>query len=253
MYAISPRMFQILSEGLPTTTLQGKTELSRFKYDQKLALLQLNDFEKQLLTSYTLFGDGVINSALRQNVNTSSPTNNFVNRKITQTLNKYPNIIKELRKTNLPIIPLFISKFIEVFKKIPPLKEELVVYRGLTDERYISTHGNEFLSASYDKAVANSFRKNPLGCCLLTITLKPGIKAFWIEQLSFFGPLGDMAKSEKEILIAPPYTITKEKVDDTNYNVIISPYVKGARRTKKNHNKRKHNRRKTISYRSFFD
>lgn len=256
MYAVSLRMFNLLSPISPLRKLRGNTALSRFKYDQKMFLFGLTQIEQNLLTVYTKFGDGVINSVLRQNVNTSAPVDSNVVHKIKQTLEEYPELMLNLKISKVPIVPLFVSKFLEIFKKVPALKEELIVYRGTTEESYITTHGNEFLSTTYDKTIADRFRKDigqgNLGCCLLTIVLKPGVKAFWIEQISTYGYLKLAGDGEKEILVGPPYKITKEKVDDANYNIIISPYVKGARRTKKKSSKRKTTKRNPISYHSFF-
>jgi hypothetical protein len=157
----------------------------------------------------------------------------------------YGDRISSDNVNKIGLVREYVVNLVSIFKKAPLLKEELTVYRGVKREQDIFVHGNELLSTSYDKYYAKDQFQGSAPCCLLTITLKPGIRTIWIEYVSTLA-------IEREILVGPPFQVELDKVDSANYNVIISPkpiYRKRAgKRTRRHINGVKKTHKKSISY-----
>ena len=213
--------------------------------------------ERQILTLYTYQGDGIINGLLR---NQGIPQLPGETGSIYQNIKKIPDDIKEIARrggtveTSVPSPseirkkPLteivgnlrpFLSKFLNTFQKIPVSQVPLKVYRGVKGEIGLKLNDNQFLSTSYTKDVALKFiYKEP--CCLLNITLQPGVRAAFIKDISSFS-------GEDEILVGPPFTTTITKTTTPSstgkqeYDVVISPRKPRAGKT----SKRKRNAKKT--------
>ncbi len=230
------------------TTGKDTRSMYNYKYEQVKFLNSLTLYEKQLLSIYTEHsGYKVINEVLRQNVKEMNEIilNPTFMQALSQFKYRYSNQLTSSNENKIGLVKEYIVNVLNIFKKAPPLKEELTVYRGVQREEDIHLHGNELLSTSYDKDYAKSQFQKQAPCCLLTITLKPGIRTIWIEYVSSI-PI------EHEILIGPPFQIELQKVDSANYNVVISrktAYRTGARRrTYRRKNKGKKTYRKTTSY-----
>lgn len=261
-------------------------ELVFFLNEQDKFLSSLSENEKEILTYYTKYGDVILNEVLRNNVKEITPqtaiptpkkivgsvsfplpstqqtgnlrqgilTNNQSSKEkiIPSPENKKSDFFSYLRQLQLQgskigSIIRFVNDFSKVFQKSPVLKEELTVYRGVQRAEDIFTHGNEYLSTSYKKDVAEIFKTQD-GCCFITITIKPGVHAVCMESISRY-------PGEREILIGPPYKVEKTKVSETEYNLVISPlprYRNGGRKTYRKKSKKSKRTRKVTSYHSFF-
>lgn len=197
------------------------------KQNEFLKTVSLRD--KQILRFYTYHGDRIINQLLRgnmQNVKIDNPV--FIRSlkafMLTNTIYKKKNnsgnntTKKKIKDTG--IVKEFMYDFLNVVNKFPKLEDEITVYRGVTTKEGIYTHGNEFLSTSYDKFVTNKF-KVAHGCCELNIKLKPGVKAIYMVPISQF-------PNEREILIVPPFKFHIDSIENNNntYNITISPIAK---------------------------
>lgn len=255
-----------------------KLTILSFKFEQLKFIDSLTPLEKETLRTYSYMGDGIINQVLRGNIqyNLEMRNNIFDNFKSINDRNQHTgrptgtewydrneelaNQIRSIRlnpgssvkesvshyeKNNIGVIKKLVLSFLNVFKKVPLLNHELIVYRGVRRSEDIYEHGNDFLSTTYIKGVISDFINKDTNCCVLTITLKPGIRALYYEPLSKF-------KAEHEILIGPPYKVEKTKVSETEYNLVISPlprYRNGGRRKtyRKKNKKRKTSKRRFIS------
>jgi hypothetical protein len=233
-------MIKFLKEkGANVGTLKQKTidkdVLYEYIKEQQAFLETLTPDERNLLKSYTLFGDRVINQVLRGNITNVQEENKVFMTNLKSFIRANPLFQPQGVQTRIQrfgIVPEYVGMFLNVFKKVPVLKKELTVYRGIEREQDILTHGNEFLSTSYSPNVSRLF-SGP-DCCFLTIRLKPGIRAFLVEEISNY-------RDEKEILIGPPFEVNVSKVDTKNFNVSISPkiYKKGSgRKTRRRKDKK---------------
>jgi hypothetical protein len=182
-----------------------------FQEDQTSFLDSLTSKEAHILQSYTDVGDGIINQVLRGNFNTL--TEDSIN-----LLKKYT-----LEDTKIGAIPYYVSSFMNIVKKSPVIKETLRLYRGIKGEEHIDMHKNDIISTSYLPGVIQQFKGNK--CCSIVIEVKPGVRAVWIEKVSFY-------PEEREVIIIPPYQIEMKNTGKGNFLATISPYVRksGTRR-----------------------
>lgn len=208
----------------------------KYSEEQQSFLNSLSEKEKKILSFYTKFGDVIINNILRGNVTTE---NKDLMIAIKNFQENYPEYSKS---TEYGFIRVFISDFLNIFKKAPKLKNELTVYRGIKNENYVSPITNELLSTSLSKEHALRFQgQSP--CCLLTITLKPGIRTIYMAPISQF-------LAEDEVLVGPPFKVdSKEKTSNSEYKLTLSPdtYRKGGKTYRKKNKKSKKTKR-IISY-----
>ncbi len=235
------------------------TDFNKYKKEQYDFLETLTSDEKRLLKTYTYQGDRVINDILRNNVSQTQPTRIVHNiTKLDPNIKEYsrrggevettvptPSEIKQKAPVDIVgTLPLYINKFLNVFKKVPVLKTPLKVYRGIKADEVTEIHGNQFLSTSYDMHAINSFRGED--CCTLFITLQPGVRALFIHALSPY-------KHEKEILVGPPFKATIKKTTyegfeaEGQYDVTISPVSRGGI-TYKRKRKTRLTRRKKLKF-----
>ena len=178
-----------------------------FQEDQTSFLDSLTSKETNILQSYTNVGDGIINQVLRGNFNTL--TEDSIN-----LLKKYT-----LEDTKIGAIPYYVSSFMNIVKKSPVIKETLRLYRGIKGEEHIDMHKNDIISTSYYPGVIQQFKGNK--CCSIVIDVKPGVRAVWIEKVSFY-------PEEREVIIIPPYQIEMKNTGKGNFLATISPYVRKA-------------------------
>jgi hypothetical protein len=241
---------------------KNQKNLQNFKSDQWKFLNTLAEPEKTVLGLYTHEGDRIINGLLRtQGI---EQRNDGVHDSIYFGIKNVPEPIKdivrrggdietivpspsEIRKKPLTEVVgnlrPFLSKFLNTFQKVPVLKEELKVYRGVKGISGLKLDDVQFLSTSYDRKVASNFISGST-CCMLNITLQPGVRALYIEPLSQY-------KAEQEILVGPPFVATIQKnpsPKDENleeYDVVISPRKsKGGRTYRRKKTAKKTHRRK---------
>ena len=173
--------------------------------DQKSYTKSLRPDEKELLVSYTKFGDVVINNALRGNVDadtTKKMIDSFGEAKMDKFISPTINI------------PEYLARFMTVVSKAPKLKEAITVYRGIKREQDSVSQGNQILSTSWESSIAEEFKGE--NCCVLTINVQPGVKTIWMEHFSNY-------PHEKEILIVPPFKVETVKTSAGTLHVTISP------------------------------
>ena len=223
----------------PTLDTQTSSkDLIEFKKNQvDYVVNKLTNNDRLILTSYTRFGDRIVNQVLRGNVADVIQHNPVFISNLKQFMTTYETLSSN---SSVGVVRNYVTLFMNVFRKnIPLLDSPLVVYRGVQRREDISIHGNEFLSTSLNKTIAKEFVSGK-GCCLLTIQLNPGVRAFWIEPISMY-------PQEQEVLVGPPFKVEKIEQTDSGYNVVIGPmpvYKRGAtRRIKTNKRKRTYKRR----------
>jgi hypothetical protein len=190
-----------------------------FQEDQTSFLDSLTSKEAHILQSYTNVGNDIINQVLRGNFNTL--TEDSIN-----LLKKYT-----LEDTKIGAIPYYVSSFMNIVKKSPVIKDTLRLYRGIKGEEHIDMHKNDIISTSYYQGVIQQFKGNK--CCSIVIDVKPGVRAVWIEKVSFY-------PEEREVIIIPPYQIEMKNTGKGNFLATISPYVRksGKRKTLRRKNLR---------------
>lgn len=71
---------------------------------------------------------------------------------------------------------------LKCFSEIPPLKEPLVLYRGVKDSNTYFSENNAPVSMSLDKNIAKQFVKGK--CCLYEITVLQNSKILPIYEIS---------------------------------------------------------------------
>jgi len=200
------RVYLEINELPPTWRIIKQLPVS-FQEDQTSFLDSLTSKETNILQSYTNVGDGIINQVLRGNFNTL--TEDSIN-----LLKKYT-----LEDTKIGAIPYYVSSFMNIVKKSPVIKETLRLYRGIKGEEHIDMHKNDIISTSYLPGVIQQFKGNK--CCSIVIEVKPGVRAVWIEKVSFF-------PEEREVILIPPYQIEMKNTGKGKFLATISPYVRKA-------------------------
>jgi len=80
-----------------------------------------------------------------------------------------------------------------IFKDIPPTREEIIVYRGVTRKHEFGVLSG-FVSTSYDYGTALGFADKQKQCCVFIIKVPAGAKVLPVEELS-------MNSREGEILL----------------------------------------------------
>lgn len=221
-----------------------------FTLNQHRWLLSLTPRERYLLALYTYTGDRVINQILRGNQQDIKQRNCPFEKTI-PLFDEYYQKIKNLnggQATALPVdytplsveqttsalekstlgsLRMFTNELLNLTKKAPVVKELMYAYRGVKREEDIHTHGNEFLSTTFNEKIAKQFQGDA-PCCFLYIAIHPGVRVIWMDPVSNFQP----PNSENEILICPPFNVTKRKLYKDSYAVSISPIQKYARPSK---------------------
>lgn len=111
------------------------------------------------------------------------------------TSSEYEDFNKALREEKLTSSQKLHLKHIDLaFESCPPLTLPIIVYRGLkldNPETY-SNYDRAFVSTTRDYNVTSEFRN--ARCCVLQITISPGSKVLFIEEIS-------ENPSEKEVLL----------------------------------------------------
>ena len=114
---------------------------------------------------------------------------------------KGSNIFNDLLRSNISSIKkLTMLKDIErAFKLIPPLKDDLIVYRAVNADKSsdIDKKIKILTSTSYDIRTTLTFIKNK--CCIMKIKIPKGSRVLCMDTLSYFS--GDV--NEFEILLPP--------------------------------------------------
>lgn len=70
-----------------------------------------------------------------------------------------------------------------IFKDVPSVEEEFVVYRGVTTKHDFGVLSG-FISTSYDYDTAITFADDKKQCCVFIITVPVGAKVLPVEELS---------------------------------------------------------------------
>lgn len=113
---------------------------------------------------------------------------------------KYTYYNEQLRANN--ITDKDINRINRIFKNIPPIEDDIIVYRGITKFDKLAAINNlskGYVSTSLSKYIADSFAGN--NCCLFTIRLPKGSSVLPILSFSKY-------PTEQEILLPPGGTFT---------------------------------------------
>jgi hypothetical protein len=217
------RVYLEINELPPTWRIIRELPVS-FQEDQTSFLNSLTSEESRILQSYTHVGDGIINQVLRGNVKTLTEESvNYLLKKYLELKHVEKTQIEQLESIKIGAIPYYVSSFMNIVKKSPVIKDTLRLYRGIKGEEHIDMHKNDIISTSYYQGVIQQFKGNK--CCSIVINVKPGVRAVWIEKVSFF-------PEEREVIIIPPYQIEMKDTGRGNFLATISPYVRKAGKRK---------------------
>lgn len=206
---------------LVRSLLKPSDTLTTFIKHSNDVIQTLSEFERNLLKLYTTStGYIVLNTVLRGSVVPPTEDNKeFVKQLLyMKELGDTKYVDKDAAKS-MGIVRSYVNRFLEMWKRVPPIQTELNVYRGVQRGEDILPNNNQFTSTSTDRSVSRRFTKE--GCCLLHITIKPGVRALYIADISTI-------EKESELLIAPPFRaeIVKEEEDIRGFkvkHVVISP------------------------------
>jgi hypothetical protein len=92
----------------------------------------------------------------------------------------------------------YMIRFKKLMERVPPIKKPFRVFRGVAPEdddiKVFPLRG--FSSTTYDpfRTALDGFTNIATNCCVMDITLQPGVRALWIEPISHF-------EDEREILV----------------------------------------------------
>jgi hypothetical protein len=216
-YTIEPGNSNYLNYGTPFTVFEAtnsqshesdvfqntSVDINYFK-DQKNFIKSLNEGDRNILVSYTKYGDRLINGMLRKIWNKSTIFDYITEKKKEEDFNKvFKDIFKkELTKRNCySEVEKYVSEFQKVFKKVPKLKKSIRVFRGIYTDDFFDprTHGiqsptYDFLSTTYDPLDSSINNYAGKDCCIMEFVIQAGVRALWIEPISYF-------KNEREIII----------------------------------------------------
>ena len=157
--------------------------------------------ERRVLSSYTHQGDRVLNGLLR---------NTLSGKELCEYMQKtnipFEDIVTE--SNCITLAKSYLSEFSSIFQKVPILKTRMRVFRAFIPEPGWKPSGfymkalspsQEYMSTTYSAG-----EETPLGgflstdkenaCCIMELTLEPGVRALWIEPVSMY-------RHEREILI----------------------------------------------------
>jgi hypothetical protein len=175
-----------------------------------LSTLSWMDFE--VLTSYTRFGDTIINNVLR------GKTPPDIARAFKQIQAK--GVVSLSR---IGGIQGYVRKFQDLFNKAPRLRTEMVVYRGYKERTDIPASSG-YLSTTTNPKIAKMFIHDT--CCFTTIHVQPGVRTLWLKLLSSF-------PDEDEILLGP--VVLKDIVEQKKpYRTMYTAQAtKGGKKTRR--------------------
>jgi hypothetical protein len=227
-FARSPEMKALLSgKGAKFNTyLSAADDKAQTEF-----LASLTPQERDLLASYIAKGVPIINGVLTQNVNPE----------------KFGEEVQLFMKIHNPepskvgFVQKYLSDFLRLVNRAPVLKEELHVWRGIKSRDDLPD-GKTFLSTSHSDTMASFYKQKTGTCCMLKMTIKPGIRVIYIE------PLREQAYSKipnsrrppnlREVLVVPPYDSVVADEGGDIFAVTLTPkapYVRksGTRRRRR--------------------
>lgn len=88
---------------------------------------------------------------------------------------------------------IIVNDLDEIFKRVPPLEDDILVYRGVTVKHKFGVLAG-FISTSYNFATAITFADKQKQCCIFIIRVPAGAKVLPVEDLS-------VTSNEGEILL----------------------------------------------------
>jgi hypothetical protein len=229
----NPYIVRRSPDGMVYTIPNMNGENGAFYGEQNAILRGLTDKDKEILASYTSHGDRIINQVLRGNVAEVITENPIFVKNVVAFMKNYTSIAVP---SKIGVIRSYVTQFINTFNKISPLRTEITVHRGVRRPEDINLHGNEFLSTTLNPSVSIHFMNTKTNCCLMKIKVKPGVRVLYMETITRYS-------GEEEVLIAPPFKVTKLEKVGGEYELEISParkYTRGATR------RRKHKKGKTL-------
>jgi hypothetical protein len=141
---------------------------------------------------------------------------------ITERTNLFaPTKLEDITKDNVfKVATEYTKRFRELMMRVPPVESPFRVFRGVApDEGAIQVFPlRGFSSTTYDPFTASLdiFTDVVTKCCVMDITLQPGVRALWIEPISDF-------EGEREILIDSTNVTTDiEKTPTVRYIAPLS-------------------------------
>jgi len=163
-------------------------------FNQMQFLESLSEEERKLLASYTKYGDRLINGFLRKQWNNQTLFA-FISSRMSASWDEvFGGIFKDLTEGNcMSQVASYVKKYIELFKKVPPVEKPIRVFRGVeVNDTFDPRKGGiksptiDFLSTTYapDNSLLNRYAGE--GCCVYEFVIYPGVRALWIEPLSYF-------------------------------------------------------------------
>lgn len=173
--------------------------------EQKTFLKSLTKRETDVLQSYTIFGDEIINGLLRGRLPKGKELFEFLKKRPTN----FPFIRQPTESNSEEIVTAYVKEFSDIFERVPPLKKRLRLFRGIrpVGDSYIPGGNNftfkspttDYMSTTYttsDDSMLSKFFFEDEGeaCCLMEMIVEPGVKALWIEPIS-------NVEDEREIII----------------------------------------------------
>jgi hypothetical protein len=183
----------VYNESLPT---------EYFK-EQDTFYKNLSDEDKNILKSYTLYGDRVLNAVLRKNYNTAD-----LLAYVQLMQEKYGDKVvkdlfgvefKEINNENVvDLSNTYLNKFMNVFNKAPTVKKEFTVFRGTKEP---TPQFGGLLSTTYNALGYQLNLFSGPSCCVYELKLKEGVKALWMAPISEFN-------TEHEIIVSPNVSVT---------------------------------------------
>ena len=165
-------------------------------------LESLTEEERKVLASYTNDGYQLINGFLRKQWNNKTLFAFISSRRSPSWDEVFGDIFKDLTEKNcMAQVGSYVKNYIELFKKVPPVEKPIRVFRGVeVNDTFDPRKGGiksptiDFLSTTYapDDSLLNRYAGE--GCCIYEFVIYPGVRALWIQPLSYF-------EHEKEIII----------------------------------------------------
>lgn len=109
-----------------------------------------------------------------------------------------------------------------IFKNIPPLEKDIILYRGINDPTYINQ--NSYISTSLTLNGALNFKYN--NCCILKIHIPSGTKIIPLHGIFKDSDFGQL--DEKEVLLQPnsKLEIFYEYIDKMGVKTFECIYIK---------------------------
>lgn len=194
--------------------------------EQKKFIKSLSKEEISILASYTKYGDRLINGMLR-NKFSKSTIFSYIESIQGEEFNeifKYVFTSPLTRDNCYYEVERYVKIFQKLFQKVPILNKAIRVFRGIyVDDLFdprtqgIVSPTYDFISSTYAPYESSLNNYSGKDCCIMEFIIQPGVRALWIEPISYFN-------HELEIIIENNVDLyngcrkIKKLMHDTNNN-----------------------------------